>query len=145
MRVRRFVHNPTHQSSTHHAANFPQPHSHVVPKNRDVHNNYSTRLSTGPVANVRSTRGPLIVSPIGEAVQVLDHRTASEPTRSRSSSMTTLQTTAVTHLRMLQHERNPAQDALYVRLAYIYGVQVTSIADASGLPVTAVQNILGGH
>jgi hypothetical protein len=58
--------------------------------------------------------------------------------------MTTLQSAAVDHLRMLQLERDPSQDALYVRLAFGYGVEVPAIVKASGLSIDAVRSILGG-
>jgi hypothetical protein len=58
--------------------------------------------------------------------------------------MTTLQSVAVDHLRMLQLERNPEQDVLYVRLAFTYGVEIPDIAHASGLPIERVRSILGG-
>lgn len=59
--------------------------------------------------------------------------------------MSTLAAAAVHHLRLLRSERNPAQDALYVRLAFTYGVEVPEIAEASGLPIHAVRAILGGN
>ena len=56
--------------------------------------------------------------------------------------VTTRQEAAITHLRMLQLERNPEQDALYVRLAFTYGLGVTEISDASGLSAETVSNII---
>lgn len=58
--------------------------------------------------------------------------------------MTTLQTAAIAHLRLLQSEQIPSQDALYVHLAFAYGVTVDAIAESSGLSLTTVRTILGG-
>jgi hypothetical protein len=42
-------------------------------------------------------------------------------------------------------ERDPAQDELYVRLAFTYGLMVLEIAAESGIPVERVQTILRGE
>jgi hypothetical protein len=58
--------------------------------------------------------------------------------------VSTLSEAAVRHLRLLQVERDPAQDALYVRLAFTYGVEIPDIAEASGLSLDRIRSILGG-
>lgn len=49
---------------------------------------------------------------------------------------------AADHLRMLRLERDPKQDALYVRLAFTYGIPVDEIASISDLPLQRVRAIL---
>jgi len=43
---------------------------------------------------------------------------------------------------MLRLERDPKQDALYVRLAFTYGIPVDEIASISDLPLQRVRAIL---
>lgn len=58
------------------------------------------------------------------------------------SIYTSPQMAAISHLRMLQVEKNPAQDRIYVRLAYTYGIEIPTIADESGLSVASVRDLI---
>lgn len=58
--------------------------------------------------------------------------------------MTTLESAAITHLRLLRLERTPQQDELYVRLASNHGLPAALIAVESLLSVEEVESILAG-
>lgn len=60
------------------------------------------------------------------------------------SIYTSTQQVAIQHLRMLKLERNRAQDRLYVRLAYTYGLEIPTIAAESDMSLDAVRSLLVG-
>ena len=51
---------------------------------------------------------------------------------------------AAIQLTLLRGEGNPAQDRLYVTLAFNYGLVPAKIASYSGLPIDTVRRILVG-
>lgn len=54
--------------------------------------------------------------------------------------------TARIHLELLKHERNKIarQERTYLRLAFVYGIEVFEISRLSGVPVQRVRRILAG-
>lgn len=59
------------------------------------------------------------------------------------STESTRRDAAITHLRLLPGD-DAATTAMYVILAFTYGVEVHEIAAESGLSLAAVRQILGG-